>query len=190
MAGTAALPAFHGDISRVEELLLRYLPNIRRFACKLLYRHNLWDVDPDEVVQAVALRVVRHKHTYDHSRGSFKNWVFIILINVIKNVSRHKRMLRRTMVTFDGAKRLGAGDCKSDLETDAIVEQREFYAIIFEALQRIPSCMREVFILREFYDMKHEDIARRLGVNCVTVRTRLLRARVHLAKDPRIQALR
>lgn len=54
-------------------------------------QHGLQDADADDVVQTVITKVFRKLSTYSKARGGFRNWLYVITDNTVKDVCRQQR---------------------------------------------------------------------------------------------------
>lgn len=67
--------------------------------------------------------------------------------------------------------------------TDGPAEDHAFAQALAAALDRLPAGHRAAFVLREYHDFDYGEIARALGVDLGTVKSRLSRARRQLREE-------
>ncbi len=141
-----------GDESAFNTLVKRHQEKIYMLARRMLGNH----LDADEVVQEVLIVIYRKLNTFKFN-SSFSTWLYRITmtrsINFIK-----KRNLKNTFSIFDLRKN------KSN-ESDPLdmVEGKEQFDIVEKLLTKLPPKQREIFILKNFEEMKYEEISEITG---------------------------
>lgn len=118
----------------------------------------------DDLVQEVFLRILRYRDTYQPGTP-FRPWIYQIARNAridhYRNTPRHEafepEMLPLVMLP-DSA------------------QQEQESALLQRALMQLSDDKREVLILARFQEMKYTEIARLLGCELNTVKTRVHRA--------------
>lgn len=165
------------DEAAVRELVRRLNPRLFRVARGILDT----DAEAEDAVQEAWTAAFTR---LDQFRGEarFSTWVTRIAVNAA-------RMRRR------GARPQESYDTVSETEpasvhvlafpggaepADAALGRREMRLILEDAVAGLPTDLRLVFLLREAEGLGVLAIARDLGVNPITVRTRLFRARRRL----------
>jgi RNA polymerase sigma-70 factor (ECF subfamily) len=148
-----------GDESAFNILIKRHQEKIYMLARRMLGNH----LDADEVVQEVLIVVYRKLNTFKFE-SSFATWLYRITmtrsINFIK-----KRNLKNTFSIFDLRKN------KSN-ESDPLemVEGKEQFDIVEKLLAKLPPKQREIFILKNFEEMKYEEISEITGKSVGTLK--------------------
>ncbi|TBR25190.1 sigma-70 family RNA polymerase sigma factor [bacterium] len=138
---------------------------------------DAWDLAQDALLRAVK--------SLDSFRGDSdpRTWVYRITVNAWKNraASAAERM-RRASTPLDageaGAVRLPAGDPPADVP----LERGEAAEAVRRAVAALEPEDRACLQLREFDGLSYEEIASALDVPVGTVKSRLHRARLALAK--------
>ena len=72
------------------------------------------------------------------------------------------------------------GDELAILSFDVDPSQNEFSTEVREALDRLPNCLRETFLLVAVQDFTHKEAATRLGIPIGTALSRVSKARKRL----------
>jgi RNA polymerase sigma-70 factor, ECF subfamily len=164
-----------------------------------LARHLARDgAEADDLVQEAFLNAFRGAHTYQHSEGGMRPWLFKILHNCLR-----QRRRRDGRVTFDSD---GVSDSADEGVTDPYAGLMTVNAQLDEldwdhvderlksAVASLPENLRVVFLLFAIEDLKYREIAEVLEIPTGTVMSRLARARRLLimglngpAKDVEIQ---
>jgi RNA polymerase sigma factor (sigma-70 family) len=127
------------------------------------------ETDAEDAVQEAYVRAFRYLHTL--CGGESRPW----LLAIVRNACYDR--LRR-----DQAANESADEDIDRFETDtpspeAILLRKRNAEELRDALDRLPSFLREVLILREWERMTYKDIAEITGVPSGTVMSRLWRAR-------------
>jgi len=76
-----AVGARAGDAGVFDALHARLSPSILAWARMPMHRHLHTLMDPDDFVQEVWIRATRGMHSFDPTRGSFRQWIFKIAKN-------------------------------------------------------------------------------------------------------------
>jgi RNA polymerase sigma-70 factor (ECF subfamily) len=131
-------------------------------------RRMLDDGDADEVTQDVFVRAWERLSSY-RGEAAFGTWLHRLAVNVALN-------WRKT-----AARRHGWID--HEVELDAVAGRRESGAErmdLEQAIGRLPSGARQVFVLHDVEGFRHEEIAEMLDVTTGTTKAQLHRARMLL----------
>lgn len=165
--------AFRAELDErvLHELMRRYYPAALRMAESRLRDRVL----AEEAVQDAFLRVVRHRHRFDHSRR-FSPWFFAILLNLCEDARRKEARYAAKLKGF--TPEAEGRDSPSD------AEER-----VRAAMESLPSLDREVLLLRFAHETPFRDIAEILGFSPEAAKKRALRAMQRLRrfleqKDP------
>jgi RNA polymerase sigma factor (sigma-70 family) len=140
--------------------------------------HNLarWlvrnETDAEDVVQDAYVRAFRYLHTL--RGGESRPWLMAIVRNACYDWLRRGRAAGES-----------ADEDIDRFETDTpdpetVLLRKSEAEALRDGLERLPSHLREVLVLREWERMPYKDIAGITGVPCGTVMSRLSRARQQL----------
>ena len=158
MEDAELLQAFkNGEVKAFEELVRRYqrpvLAIARRFARDL--------DDAEDLAQRAFINASQRAGSW--RGGSFKSWLFRIVVNLSKN---HVRDTAR----FD--KREDASEEHPPVESSAEqrIEQAQQSKALREAVARLPRRQREVLLLRIDGDLPFAEIAQTLGISEVNAK--------------------
>jgi RNA polymerase sigma-70 factor (ECF subfamily) len=148
------------------------------------------DAQAEDLAQEAFLKAYEH---FEMLRASASpgGWLKTVVTNLTLNhLSRYRKRWR----FFSELKRETTDDDPDDSVPDALlgmsapddllagVQAEERYAMVEEALRRLPDHQRIPLVLYHFEDMPYQDIARRLGVSLPKIKTDIMRARMALAK--------
>jgi RNA polymerase sigma-70 factor (ECF subfamily) len=173
-AGASDLRRIAADPDAFESFYREHLDAIHRFVARRV-------ADPQHASDLVAdifLAVIDGATTYDPHRGPPVAWLFGIARNVVADDLRRRAREGRALGRV-GARRPIEEDAivAAQERIDAAAEARQMYA----ALERLPADQRAVVELVALDGLGVGDAARTLGVQPVTARVRLHRARRSVA---------
>jgi RNA polymerase sigma factor (sigma-70 family) len=166
-------PAAAGDGEAfLLDLDRRYrVPLIRYFAKRI---REAYDVD--DLVQEVFIRLVRQAAI--ESVQQIDSYVFQTAANVIRD--RARRQAARHHREHD---ELSESDLPTnDLSPERVLLGAEQLERAVAALEELSESTRQVFVLRRYEGMRHEEIATHLGMSVSGVRFHIEKAKAHLAR--------
>jgi RNA polymerase sigma-70 factor (ECF subfamily) len=150
----------------VREAMLAAVPSLRAFAISLS-----GNVDrADDLVQETLLRALANIDSFEPGTN-MSAWLFTILRNLFRSEYRKRR---REVEDGDGR---FAETLKSQAEQPSHVEFQEFRT----ALAKLPADQREALILVGASGFSYEEAAQICGCAIGTIKSRVNRARTHLA---------
>lgn len=129
----------------------------------------------EDVVQKSFFNAYRNLHRFDPRRAQFSTWIFRIARNAALN---HRRDHSGHEISFctepstDGR----------ELSPDAIAELREQYALLDDALAKLPDHQRFAWVLFDLEGLTQKQVAEIEGVAEGTIKSRVSRARMALRK--------
>ncbi|UCF18480.1 MAG: RNA polymerase sigma factor [Gemmatimonadota bacterium] len=159
-----------GDDGAFEQLVRRFYDRIYRWA---LARTGDRD-DADDVTQEVLVRLHRHLDGFD-GRSRFTTWLFQVTRSAAADL--HRRRTRRARLALRA--RLGSGRTEvvdpRGSETQADLDRAGGLVAVF--LEELSDRQREVFDLVDLHGYAPAEVGAMLGMEPVTVRSHLFRAR-------------
>ena len=108
-------------------------------------------------------------------KSSLKAWLLRIVVNEVNQQRRKKRLPAFSAEEVEDL----TGDYD---ETESIVDNREQYRNLKQALEMLPETQREMIVLRYFSELTVPEIAAVTGIREGTVKSRLSRALDRLGK--------
>lgn len=156
-------------IDRVEDQLVAFLPNLRRFAISLCGSRDV----ADDLVQAACERALASAERFEPGTR-FDAWMFRILRNLWIDVVRRRKTAG---VQEDISERQDIAGVSGERE----VEARMTLKSVGEAITELPDEQREVLLLVCIEELSYRETADVLGIPIGTVMSRLARARKNLA---------
>ncbi len=154
----------------------------------LCYRFTNSPDDAQDLTQDVFIRVYRTMGSYNLEKGAFTTWLTTLTRNLLVDHFRRSKQDRVTDSIDAGLREeddsLSLGDRLEDpLPTpDDRLASKETQKMVQMALARISPDLREAVILRDLQDMDYKEIATVLRVPEGTVKSRINRGRMELAR--------
>jgi RNA polymerase sigma-70 factor (ECF subfamily) len=180
---SAALPSanelvercLQGDQAAWNQIVRMHWRKVFNLAYKL-GRHD----EAEDLTQDIFLRIFKALHTFDR-RANFQTW----LISISRNLCiDHYRSLRKERETM--ARDVDAADltpASPDRGPDRQLEQSDLKELIRQALAALPDNLREAVVLRDLQEFSYLEIAERLHLPEGTVKSRINRGRLELARQ-------
>ena len=132
----------------------KYYDDIYRFCVYL----TLNELDSYDISQEVFLRFIKYIDTYTYK--NLKGYLLIMARNLCRDYFRTKELEDTVEIS------------KDTIYTDKEIRNIEFKIYMNAILNRIPFEQREVVVLRIQGDLRFKDIAKMLGCNLSTVKSR------------------
>jgi RNA polymerase sigma-70 factor, ECF subfamily len=152
-----------GDMDAMTELLDRHLDYVHHLCRRMLRAQE----DVEDARQEALLQAARKIATFN-GRASFRTWLHVVTKNVCLQAIRQRRDV----------------DDVTDNEPASDADNDEWLIVvgidIDAALEELPTALRDVVIMYYFTDLDQDGIADILGINRVTVATRLHKAKQKL----------
>jgi RNA polymerase sigma-70 factor, ECF subfamily len=146
----------------------------------LSYRYTNRREEAEDLTQNILIRVYQNLRSYRSDAGSFQNWILRVARNLIID---HYRQVRRFPQT-GGSEELETMNIRDDKTPNPqrAAEQAEASRFLQDGLQALSPELKEAIILRDIEGTTYQDIAELLGVPEGTVKSRINRGRIELAK--------
>ena len=172
----------HGDETAFVEITVRYRAKLFGIALGLLRNRS----DAEEIAQDALIRAHRGLARF-RGDSSLSAWLHRITLNLARNrYWYHFRRRRHLSVSLDTPLGENSPATFADLvATDAagpvrIAATREFSAHLAACMAQLTPPSREILTLRNTLSHSYVEIARELGINLGTVKSRVARARASL----------
>ena len=165
-----------GDDAAWEMLVTLYGKRIYNLG----YRYTNRRAEAEDLTQDILIRIYQNLRSYRSEAGSFQNWILRVARNLIID---HYRQIRRYPQT-GGSEELETMNLKDDKvpNPQRAAEQTEASKFLQDGLQSLSPELKEAIVLRDLEGMAYQDIAELLSVPEGTVKSRINRARLELAK--------
>jgi RNA polymerase sigma-70 factor (ECF subfamily) len=165
-----------GDQSAWEDIVRLNWRKVFNIAYKFVGRHD----EAEDLTQDIFLRIFKALHTFDR-RANFQTWLISISRNLCIDHYRSVRKERETM-----ARDVNAADltpASADRGPLSQLEQVGLKDLIRRALAELPPALREAVVLRDLQEFSYLEIAERLSLPEGTVKSRINRGRLELARQ-------
>ena len=168
------------DEQAARELIRRLNPRLFRIARGMVDS----DAEAEDLVQEAYLAAFAHLDRF-HGTASFSTWITRILMNA----ALMRRRAVRPHEPYDTVSEEPMSEARiidfpraGQEPAEITLARREVRSFLEDAVSELPADLRLVFLMHETEGMRILAIARDLGLNVVTVRTRLFRARRQLRR--------
>ncbi|MBX3293794.1 MAG: sigma-70 family RNA polymerase sigma factor [Acidobacteria bacterium] len=147
----------------------------------LAYRFTSNVEAAEDLTQDVFIRVYRSLEQYDAKQGDLANWLMRLARNLIIDDYRHRqRNPQNSMADAvdDHEYHLRSAGTTAHRE----IERRELASQVHEGINKLPVDLRTCVILRDIEEMSYQEIVDVLKIPEGTVKSRINRGRIELAK--------
>jgi RNA polymerase sigma factor (sigma-70 family) len=167
-----------GDQTAWEQIVRQHWRKVFNLAYKFVGRHD----EAEDLTQDIFLKIFKALHTFDR-RANFQTWLISISRNLCIDHYRSVRKERETMARDVDASNLSP--VSRERGPHSQLEQTDLRQLIRLALAELPPTLREAVVLRDLQEFSYQEIADRLGLPEGTVKSRINRGRLELAKHLR-----
>lgn len=166
-----------GDASAWEELVRRHMRRI----FNICYRFTGNGTEAEDLAQDVFLRVYRTLGSYRSAHGGFATWVTSVTRNLLID---HYRRTKRDRLTdsLDDAMPVVENKESAGRRPDQQLLLGELSAQVQAGLAKLSPDLREAVILRDLQQLEYAEIQQVLSVPEGTVKSRINRGRIELAR--------
>jgi RNA polymerase sigma-70 factor (ECF subfamily) len=172
-----------GDSTAMERLIIRYQNRIYNVILKICGNTD----DAAELTQDTFVKIIENLDRFE-GRSSFYTWAFRIAVNLTFNYCQRSVRLeyRRLDAEPEGHGQQAKSQLKELLSDNSspnpavAVQNKELCEIVAETLMKLDDTQRTVIVLRDIEGMDYAQIAKVLGIELGTVKSRLSRARNNL----------
>lgn len=147
----------------------------------LAYRFTSNPESAEDLTQEVFVRIYRTLEQYDPKQGDLANWLMRLARNLIIDDYRHRqRNPQNSMADAvdDHQYHLRAVGTSAHKE----LERRELAAQVQEGIDKLPPDLKTCVILRDIEELTYQEIVDILEIPEGTVKSRINRGRIELAK--------
>ncbi len=165
-----------GDQAAWNEIVRQHWRKVFNLAYKFVGRHD----EAEDLTQDIFLKIFKALHTFDR-RANFQTWLISISRNLCIDHYRSVRKERETMARDVDASDLSP--VSRERSPYGHVEQIDLRHLIRLALAELPAALRQAVVLRDLQEFSYQEIAERLGLPEGTVKSRINRGRLELARQ-------
>lgn len=165
-----------GDDAAWEVVITAYTRRVYNLGYRYTGRTDL----AEDLTQEIFIRVYQNLKSYRPEAGSLQNWILKVGRNLIIDHYRQSRRYQQ----LGGSEDLEVLDLKDEKLPNAlrVVEQSEASRFLQDGLQAISPELKEAVILRDLEGLTYQEIAELLNIPEGTVKSRINRGRIELAK--------
>ena len=169
--------ARRGDRDAFAWLLERYEKQVYHHALRMVNNPE----DAADLTQETFLKVWQGLPSFQ-GESSFSTWMFRLTGNACIDFIRREKK-RRGDLSLDGEEQTMAATLADPAPTpQQALEHKELHRAVNEGLAQLSDEHRQVLVLREINGLSYEEIGEALGLTAGTVKSRIARARLALAK--------
>jgi RNA polymerase sigma-70 factor (ECF subfamily) len=146
----------------------------------MAYRFTMSHAGAEDLTQEVFIRVYRSLDQYDASLGDLSNWLMRLARNLIIDDYR-----KRQRTPTDSSEDLADHEYHLPSASDSpqrSLERRERRLQVLAAINKLSPDLRECVILRDIEELTYQEIVDLLRIPEGTVKSRINRGRIELAK--------
>ncbi len=166
-----------GDGAAWEDIVSSYSRRIFNLA----YRFTSSVDAAEDLTQDVFIRIYKTLDQFDAKQGDLSNWLMRLARNLIIDDYRHRqRNPQNTMADAvdDHSYHLRAAGTSAHKE----IERKELASQVQEGIDKLPDDLRTCVILRDIEELTYQEIVDVLQIPEGTVKSRINRGRIELAK--------
>jgi RNA polymerase sigma-70 factor (ECF subfamily) len=147
----------------------------------LCYRFTGRPAESEDLTQEVFIKIFQTLKTYDAAQGTFSTWLHRVARNHLVD---HYRRTKKDRLTSSIDDELGGLEEKPSPTVGPVahVEAREHKELLQRGLEKLSPDLREAVVLRDLQDLDYAEVAQVLGVPEGTVKSRINRGRLELAR--------
>lgn len=165
-----------GDQVAWEQIVRQHWRKVFNLAYKFVGRHD----EAEDLTQDIFLKIFKALKTFDR-RANFQTWLISISRNLCIDHYRSVRKERETMARDVDASVLAP--VSRERGPYAELEQVDLKHLIRLALAELPPTLRQAVVLRDLQEFTYQEIADQLGLPEGTVKSRINRGRLELARQ-------
>ena|SRR5687767_6969889 len=165
-----------GDQDAWEIIVKQNWRKVFNVAYKFVGKHE----EAEDLTQDIFVKIFKALGTFDR-RANFQTWIVSISRNLCIDHYRSVRKERQTI-----AREVDTNDLQpasAERTPYAVAEHQDLRETLRQALQRLPLTLRTAVVLRDLQELSYQEIADRLQLPEGTVKSRINRGRLELARQ-------
>jgi RNA polymerase sigma-70 factor (ECF subfamily) len=165
-----------GDQVAWETVVRQNWRKVFNVAYKFVGKHD----EAEDLTQDIFLKIFKALGTFDR-RANFQTWIVSISRNLCIDHYRSVRKERQTI-----ARDVDSNDLQpasTERGPYAAAEHQDLRELLRVALGKLPTTLRTAVVLRDLQELSYQEIADRLGLPEGTVKSRINRGRLELARQ-------
>jgi len=166
-----------GDGTAWEEIVSQFSRRIFNLA----YRFTSSVEAAEDLTQDVFIRIYKSLDQYDAKHGDLANWLMRLARNLIIDDYRHRQRNPQNSYADDVENHMfHLRALSSSAQKD--IERRELCVQVQEGIDKLPDDLKTCVILRDIEELSYQEIVDVLKIPEGTVKSRINRGRIELAK--------
>jgi RNA polymerase sigma factor (sigma-70 family) len=167
-----------GDRNAWEEIVRQHHQRIYNLAYRFTGRFD----EAEDLTQEIFLKMYRTLHSYRPDSGAFGAWITRVARNHLVDDYRKHRTERTKTDSLEVEHERVATNPSRYASPSEVLERQETSDRIHHALLRLSEDLREAVVLRDLEELSYEEIAVIVDAPLGTVKSRINRGRIELAK--------
>jgi RNA polymerase sigma-70 factor (ECF subfamily) len=168
----------NGNQAAWEIIVRQHRRKVFNLAFKFVGKHD----EAEDLTQDIFLKIFKALGTFDR-RANFQTWLISISRNLCIDHYRSVRKERETIAREVDASLLSPPS--AEVSPLAVLERRDLRALLREALEHLAPTLRTAVVLRDLQELSYQEIADQLALPEGTVKSRINRGRIELARQIR-----
>jgi RNA polymerase sigma-70 factor (ECF subfamily) len=165
-----------GDQVAWEAIVRQNWRKVFNVAYKFVGKHD----EAEDLTQDIFLKIFKALKTFDR-RANFQTWIISISRNLCidhyRSVRKERQTIAREVDTTD------LQPASRERTPYALAEHQDLRAMLRQALDTLPVTLRTAVVLRDLQELSYQEIADRLELPEGTVKSRINRGRIELARQ-------
>jgi len=165
-----------GDQAAWETIVRQNWRKVFNVAYKFVGKHD----EAEDLTQDIFLKIFKALNTFDR-RANFQTWIISISRNLCidhyRSVRKERQTIAREVDTTD------LQPASRERTPYALAEHQDLPAQLKQALETLPNTLRTAVVLRDLQELSYQEIADHLGLPEGTVKSRINRGRLELARQ-------
>lgn len=163
-----------GDTHAFEMLLARHQRSVYNIACRFLRDEG----EAEDITQETFIRVHRAASSYS-PEAKFTTWLYTIVKNLCFNVIRKRQGADVVSIEDETMPEIPS----ASEDPSVLLERKQLSTRVRKAVAGLPENLRMAVILKKFYGLSYEEIAKIFGCTPNAVKLRVHRAKEFLAHE-------
>ena len=135
----------------------------------------------EDLEQEVLIKTWQNLNKFDLTKGDIKTWLSVITKNICIDYFR-KKEIKAQLLNTEIAPEILETIPSLEISQDELLDSKKRQKIILNAINTLPSKLRQIVILYEYEEYSYEEISKKLNLPIGTVKSRLSNARIILKK--------
>ncbi|OYT72285.1 MAG: RNA polymerase subunit sigma-24 [Chloracidobacterium sp. CP2_5A] len=165
-----------GESAAWEYLVRQYSRRVYQLAYKFVGRHE----QAEDLTQEVFLKIYRSLDQYNPEAGDLPNWLLRLARNLVIDDYR-----RRQRQPVEGGEDIEVHIHRLQSNADhpqRRIERKEQHLQIMQAIGKLSPDLRQCVVMRDIEEMTYQEIVEQLRIPEGTVKSRINRGRIELAR--------